>query len=84
MVDIVPRIVPHIDSDDENEPEKESDIQYDIQYIIQCRQTCLDLFENIRDLTRDDNPPLFDKVSIESLVELLYPEEASLMYELGI
>ena len=77
MVDFVP---PHIDSDVENEPEKE----YDIQYIIKCRQTCLDLFENIRDLTRDDNPPLFDKVSIESLVELLYPEEASLMYELGI
>lgn len=76
MVDFVP----HIDSDVDNEPDKE----YDIQYIIQCRQTCLDLFENIRDLTRDDNPPLFDKVSIESLVELLYPEEASLMYELGI
>ena len=76
MVDIVP----NIDSYVENEPEKE----YDIRHIIQCRQTCLDLFENIRDLTRDDDPPLFDKVSVDSLVELLYPEEASLMYELGM
>ena len=39
--------------------------------IVFARINCLQLFEDIKDITRDIYPPLFDKLTIEDLMELL-------------
>ncbi len=54
-------------------------IEYDINYsdemhFIDLRIQCLSIFESIKDITRDIYPPLFDKLTIEDLMELLDPE----------
>ncbi len=48
--------------------------------IVYARIKCLQLFEEIKDITRDIFPPLFDKLTIEDLMELLYPELGDKIY----
>ena len=45
----------------------------ELQYI-DLRIKCLSIFEKIKHITRNINPPLFDKLTIEDLMELLDPE----------
>ena len=48
--------------------------------IVYARIKCLQLFEEIKDCTRDIYPPLFDKLTIEDLMELLFPELGEKIY----
>ncbi len=45
----------------------------EVEYI-NLRIKCLSLFEQIKDQTRDIVPPLFDKLTIEDLMELIEPD----------
>ena len=59
----------------DNQVENEVEITHsdELQYI-DLRIKCLSIFEKIKHITRNINPPLFDKLTIEDLMELLDPE----------
>ena len=52
--------------------------------LIDIRIECLQLFENIKDTVCHITPPLFDKLTIEDLIELLYPNHVKQYYSSGV
>jgi len=58
-----------------NDNNNEYEIGYtDEMRYVDLRIQCLSIFDSIKDITRDIYPPLFDKLTIEDLMELLDPD----------
>jgi hypothetical protein len=68
----------------------ENKLKYiDENELIQTRLICLNLFEKINEALFEENkrycnPPLFDLLTIEDLIELLYPNYLNKMIEMNL